>query len=153
MKPLVHKHVIIRAEVLNPPTHETTASNQLQTLIDRIGMKVLMGPFAKYVEMKGNRGLTVAAIIETSHVVLHSWDEQDPAMLQLDVYTCGAFDPRTVFEWIEEYYNPVKMEHKYLDREHGLTMSDLPEDPREHDRYTTKELVDATNNILFFNKR
>jgi len=103
--------------------------------------------------MKGNRGLTVAAIIETSHVVLHSWDEQDPAMLQLDVYTCGAFDPRLVFEWIEEYYNPVKMEYKYLDREHGLTISDLPEDPREQHRYTTKELVDATNNILFFNKR
>ena len=152
MKPLVHKHVIIRAEVLNPPTDETTASKQLQILIDRIGMKVLMGPFAKYVEMPGNRGLTVAAIIETSHVVLHAWDEQEPALVQLDVYTCGEFDPRRVFEWIEEYYNPTKMEYKYLDREKGLTLSDLPEDPLEHDRYTTKELVDATNNILYFKR-
>ena len=152
MKPLVHKHVIIRAEVLNPPTDETTASTQLQTLIDRIGMKVLMGPFAKYVEMPGNRGLTVAAIIETSHVVLHAWDEQEPALVQLDVYTCGEFDPRRVFEWIEEYYNPIKMEYKYLDREKGLTLSDLPEDPLEHDRYTTKELVDATNNILYLKR-
>ena len=152
MKPLVHKHVIIRAEVLNPPTDETTASTQLQTLIDRIGMKVLMGPFAKYVKMPGNRGLTVAAIIETSHVVLHAWDEQEPALVQLDVYTCGEFDPRRVFEWIEEYYNPIKMEYKYLDREKGLTLSDLPEDPLEHDRYTTKELVDATNNILYLKR-
>ena len=152
MKPLVHKHVIIRAEVLNPPTDETTASTQLQTLIDRIGMKVLMGPFAKYVEMPGNRGLTVAAIIETSHVVLHAWDEQEPALVQLDVYTCGEFDPRRVFEWIEEYYNPTKMEYKYLDREKGLTLSDLPEDPLEQHRYTTKELVDATNNILYLKR-
>lgn len=146
MKPLVHKHVIIRAEVLNPPTNENTASNQIQTLIDRIGMKVLMGPFAKYVEMKGNRGLTVATIIETSHIVLHSWDETDPALIQLDVYTCGAFDPRTVFEWVEEYYNPVKMEYKYLDREHALTPALLPE--KDRFKFSTQELVDATNAIL-----
>jgi len=138
--------VIIRAEVLNPPTNENTASNQIQTLIDRIGMKVLMGPFAKYIEMKGNRGLTVAAIIETSHIVLHSWDETDPALIQLDVYTCGAFDPRTVFEWVEEYYNPVKMEYKYLDREHALTPALLPE--KDKFKFSTQELVDATNAIL-----
>lgn len=138
--------MIIRAEVLNPPTNENTASNQIQTLIDRIGMKVLMGPFAKYVEMEGNRGLTVATIIETSHIVLHSWDETDPALIQLDVYTCGAFDPRTVFEWVEEYYNPVKMEYKYLDREHALTPALLPE--KDRFRFSTQELVDATNAIL-----
>ena len=138
--------MIIRAEVLNPPTNENKASNQIQTLIDRIGMKVLMGPFAKYVEMKGNRGLTVAAIIETSHIVLHSWDETDPALIQLDVYTCGAFDPRTVFEWVEEYYNPVKMEYKYLDREHALTPALLPE--KDKFKFSTQELVDATNAIL-----
>ena len=142
----MHKHVIIRAEVLNPPTNENTASNQIQTLIDRIGMKVLMGPFAKYVKMEGNRGLTVATIIETSHIVLHSWDETDPALIQLDVYTCGAFDPRTVFEWVEEYYNPVKMEYKYLDREHALTPALLPE--KDRFRFSTQELVDATNAIL-----
>lgn len=142
----MHKHVIIRAEVLNPPTNENIASNQVQTLIDRIGMKVLMGPFARYVNMPGNRGLTVAAIIETSHIVLHSWDETDPAMIQLDVYTCGAFDPRTVFEWVEEYYNPVKMEYKYLDREHALTPASLPE--KDRFRFSTQELVDATNVIL-----
>lgn len=138
--------MIIRAEVLNPPTNENTASNQIQTLIDRIGMKVLMGPFAKYVEMEGNRGLTVATIIETSHIVLHSWDETDPALIQLDVYTCGAFDPRTVFEWVEEYYNPVKMEYKYLDREHALTPALLPE--KDRFKFSTQELVDATNAIL-----
>jgi hypothetical protein len=57
-----------------------------------------------------------------------------------------------VFEWIEEYYNPTKMEYKYLDREKGLTLSDLPKDPLEQHRYTTKELVDATNNILSFKR-
>jgi S-adenosylmethionine/arginine decarboxylase-like enzyme len=149
MKPLVHKHVIIRAEVLNPPSDENLVSQQVKTLIDRIGMRLLMGPYAKYVSMPGNRGLTVASIIETSHIVMHTWDECDPAMVQLDVYTCGEFDPRTVFTWIEENYNPVRIDHKYIDREY--TIKDIPiESPKSvnQHRYTTKELVDATYAIL-----
>lgn len=119
MKPLVHKHVIIRAEVLNPPTIEKLASEHVKDLIDRIGMKLLMGPYAKYVTMPGNRGLTVAAIIETSHIVMHTWDESDPAIVQLDVYTCGPFDPQIVFAWFQQY-KPIKIDTKYIDREHGL---------------------------------
>ena len=117
---LVHKHVIIRAEVLNPPTDETTTSNDVRALIEPIGMKILMGPYAKYCTMEGNRGLTVATIIETSHVVMHTWDESNPALIQLDVYTCGAFDPNVVFDWLKKY-NPTKIDFKYLDRENGLT--------------------------------
>ena len=117
---LVHKHVIIRAEVTNPPTDETLTSNDVKALIEAIGMKILMGPYAKYCHMKGNRGLTVATIIETSHVIIHTWDETDPAMIQLDVYTCGVFDPNIVFDWLQKY-NPTKIDFKYLDRENGLT--------------------------------
>lgn len=117
---LVHKHVIIRAEVLNPPTNETHTSNDVKALIEAIGMKILMGPYAKYCTMKGNRGLTVATIIETSHVIIHVWDETDPAVIQLDVYTCGVFDPNVVFDWLQKY-NPTKIDFKYLDRENGLT--------------------------------
>ena len=117
---LVHKHVIIRAEVLNPPTDETHTSNEVKALIEDIGMKILMGPYAKYCTMEGNRGLTVATIIETSHVIIHVWDETDPALIQLDVYTCGVFDPNIVFDWLKKY-NPTKIDFKYLDRENGLT--------------------------------
>ena len=119
MTPLVHKHVIIRAEVLNPPTIEKLASEHVKDLIERIGMRLLMGPYARYVTMQGNRGLTVAAIIETSHIVMHTWDECSPAMVQLDVYTCGPFDPAIVFGWLQQY-KPIKIDHKYIDREHGL---------------------------------
>jgi S-adenosylmethionine/arginine decarboxylase-like enzyme len=118
---LVHKHIIIRAEVSNAPTDETAAVNSIKNLVDRIDMKILMGPYAKYCDMVGNRGLTVATIIETSHIVMHSWDECSPHMIQLDVYTCGAFDPKTVLDWLQQY-DPVKVEYKYLDREHNLTL-------------------------------
>ena len=116
---LVHKHVIIRAEVLNPPTKPKLVSEQVRDLVDRIGMKIMMGPYAKYCKMPGNRGLTVATIIETSHIAMHVWDETNPALMQLDVYTCGPFNPADVLDWIKQY-DPIKVEYKYLDRETGL---------------------------------
>jgi len=119
MTPLVHKHVIIRAEVLSPPTDEKLVSDSVRVLIERIGMKILMGPYAKYCDMLGNRGLTVATIIETSHIVMHTWDECDPAIVQLDVYTCGPFDPHIVFDWLKQY-NPTKIDYKYINKEENI---------------------------------
>jgi S-adenosylmethionine/arginine decarboxylase-like enzyme len=91
----------------------------MNKLVDKIGMKVMMGPFAKYLNVVGNRGLTAVAIIETSHIALHVWDEDEPALLQLDVYTCGPLDPYDVVEALREFH-PVKIEMKYLDRENKL---------------------------------
>ena len=143
MTPLVHKHVIIRAEVLSPPTDEKLVSDSVRDLIERIGMKLLMGPYAKYVTMPGNRGLTVAAIIETSHIVMHTWDECDPAMIQLDVYTCGPFDPEIVFDWLKQYM-PTHIDHKYIDREFGINEISTK---RPHN-YSTEEIIVAMDKIL-----
>ena len=119
MKPLVHKHLIVRAEVTNPPKDETLAKEFLRELIEGINMKILFGPEAKYVDVPGNRGLTCFAIIETSHVVMHTWDECEPAMIQLDVYTCGALDTDVVFDFLRRF-GVIKMDYKFLDRETDL---------------------------------
>lgn len=119
-KPLVHKHLIVRAEVENAPKEEDVIGYELKDLIDKIGMKLLMGPYAKYVNVVGNRGLTAVCIIETSHIVIHTWDECTPAIVQLDVYTCGALDTNIVFQWLEKY-RPAKIDYKYIDREYGIT--------------------------------
>ena len=119
MKPLVHKHLIVRAEVNQPPKDETRAKEFLKELIEGINMKILFGPEAKYVDIVGNRGLTCFAIIETSHVVMHTWDECDPGMIQLDVYTCGALDTNVVFDFLKQF-DPIKIDYKFLDRESDL---------------------------------
>lgn len=118
-----HKHLIVRAEIKKPPTSESAVKVWMSELIEKIGMKLMMGPYAKYLDVKGNRGLTCVAIIETSHIALHVWDEDDPALVQLDVYTCGNLDPYDVVNAIQEF-EPTKIEMKYLDRENGL--SELP---------------------------
>jgi S-adenosylmethionine/arginine decarboxylase-like enzyme len=119
MTPLVHKHLIVRAEVKNPPKDETRAKEFLRELIEGINMKILFGPEARYVDVVGNRGLTCFAIIETSHVVMHTWDECDPAMIQLDVYTCGELNTNVVFDFLQQF-DVIKMDYKFLDRETDL---------------------------------
>jgi len=117
---LVHKHLIVRAESKRPPMDEEYAVDWMREFVDSIGMKVLMGPYAKFLDVPGNTGLTVAAIIETSHIVMHTWTEVNPALIQFDVYSCGEFDAEDVCKKIAKDFQLTKIEYKYLNRETGL---------------------------------
>ena len=122
-KILEHKHLIIRAELKKPPFNTLDIELWMQKLVSTIGMNILMGPYAVYSNMEGNQGLTAVTIIETSHIAMHVWDEGYPALMQLDVYTCSTLDINDVFAAIQQF-SPIKIEYKYIDREHGLTLLD-----------------------------
>lgn len=115
-----HKHLIVRAEVSNPPRYEENIVDWTKNLIRDIGMKIMMGPYAKYCTLVGNKGYTCITVIETSHVAIHIWDEPSPKLIQLDVYTCSDLDINTIFDALEKF-DPVKIDYKYLDRESNLT--------------------------------
>ena len=120
-KVLEHKHLIVRAELNNPPQCAESIQDWMKILVEKIGMKILMGPYAVYSDMIGNRGLTAVTIIETSHIAIPVWDECEPALMQMDVYTCSALNIQDVFAAIEQF-EPTKVEFKYIDREHTLTL-------------------------------
>ena len=152
-KILVHKHLIIRAEAKNPPMDENVLTEWFKKFIEEIGMKVMMGPYVKYSHMIGNRGITGAAIIETSHIVMHIWDEVSPALMQFDVYSCGEFNPETICNKIDEDFTVHKIEYKFIDREHDLkelhTLTFI--DPIAKN-YANKE-IEIKNNILMKSRK
>ena len=117
-----HKHLIVRANIGKCPKEEdlNKISDWIRSLIRKIDMKLLAGPYTTYVNEKGNKGMTSVAIIETSHIALHIWDETNPGLMQLDVYSCANFNPQDVFEKVNEMFQTVKMEYKFLDREKEL---------------------------------
>ena len=118
----VHKHLIIRAEANRVPTDEEQLTEWLREFIDSINMKILMGPYVKYCRMEGNRGITGIAVIETSHIAIHVWDEPNPALMQIDVYSCAEFDVDEIANKIKSDFDVVKLDYKYLNRETGLTV-------------------------------
>ena len=122
---LKHEHVIIRAEVNNVPGPDAGKALQawMSRLIESIGMNLLVGPHAAYVETPGNVGWTCMALIETSHAVIHIWSEPDPKIIQLDVYSCAALPLVKVLEALD-VFDPIKVEYKFLDREKDLRVLD-----------------------------
>ena len=128
---LKHKHLLVRAEVLDPPKDIKEIKTWTKKLIKDIDMKILAGPYAKYCDVKGNRGLTCVTIIETSHIALHSWDENDPALVQLDVYSCKDLDEKIVFDYLYKF-QPVRMSYRYFDRETNFKLMKVKEYVDEH---------------------
>ena len=92
----------------------------MKSLIEKIDMKLMQGPSISYVDQPGNRGTTCMALIETSHIVIHIWDEPTPGVLQLDIYSCKEFDLNAVIRHLEEYFTISKMQYKFLDRTTGM---------------------------------
>lgn len=116
-----HHHFIGRFEVIDPPIkgQEIYLKDWLSGIIKRQGMKILSGPHIAHVDVPGNCGLTGVAIIETSHVAVHIWDEVFPALVQLDFYTCGKLNLDDILFSIEDW-GVKKSNFMILDREQGL---------------------------------
>ena len=62
-KLLEHKHLIVRAELQEPPYSVYDIKDWMRTLVDKIGMNILLGPYAVYSDMESNQGLTAVTII------------------------------------------------------------------------------------------
>ena len=117
---LIHKHLIIRAEVNNPPKDVDKLTEWLKDFIASINMKVMLGPYVAYCTNEGNRGITGVAVIETSHIAIHVWDEPVPALMQIDIYSCAEFNPYLIADKLKKDFDVVKMDYKFLNRETGL---------------------------------
>lgn len=123
--PLQHQHIVIKAYVKNTPMSCEAIEQWLLELIPAIDMKILAGPYSVYLDRVGNRGLTGIAIIETSHIVAHVWDEDNPGLIQLDVYSCKEFNKETVFKHLDKF-EIVSAEWFMLDRTDSIVITDPP---------------------------
>lgn len=118
-----HKHLMIRGYANYAPTDTDEVIGWIDEFISFLGMKKLQGPFASYVDVIGNKGLTAVAMIETSHIAFHIWDEQNPALLQFDVYTCGSLNVEETLEKVSGYFDLCKYEYLVYDRENGFELA------------------------------
>ena len=119
-----HKHLIVRAEVSDSPSKEDLHQvlEWMKSLITKINMKLMHGPSISYIDQKGNRGTTCMALNETSHIVLHIWDENNPGLFQLDIYSCKDIEVNVVLDFLKSSFKVTKLEYKFLDRENNLTL-------------------------------
>tara|TARA_R110000751_G_scaffold71647_1_gene145422 strand:+ start:144 stop:542 length:399 start_codon:yes stop_codon:yes gene_type:complete len=115
-----HKHLLIYAKINKFPndSEEDIVIKFMERLVKKIEMKVIGGPIASYVSDQGNVGWTSAALLSTSHVAMHIWNEW--GTMQLDVYSCKEFDERTVISHIKETFDASMIKFRVLNRDGGL---------------------------------
>ena len=117
---IYHKHLLVNAKISNPVKSESQGIEFLTNLVDKIDMKIIKGPFASYVNVEGNRGLTGIVMIETSHIAFHIWDEVTPGLIQFDLYTCGQLELDKVLSIFKETFDIVTLDYILFDRENGF---------------------------------
>lgn len=118
-----HKHIMLRGHINKVPSSMQDAISFLKYLVESLDMKILQGPYASYVDKPGNKGLTAIVMIETSHIAFHIWDEQDPALIQLDIYTCGALDSTSVLKTLHDYFDFESYKYLFYDRENDFSLA------------------------------
>ncbi len=117
---IYHKHLLVNAKISNAVKSEAQGIEFLTNLVDKIDMKIIKGPFASYVNVEGNRGLTGIVMIETSHIAFHIWDEVRPGLIQFDLYTCGQLELDKVISIFKETFDIVTLDYILFDRENGF---------------------------------
>lgn len=116
----LHNHLLVNGYSLIPPTDEGKTIEWMKKLVESIDMKIIQGPFASYVSKEGNRGLTAIVMIETSHIAMHVWDEEDPAFVQFDLYTCSTLPVERVLKDLEDTFGLHNYQSMVLERSNGF---------------------------------
>jgi len=122
MKKPIHKHLLLRGHCHKPPVDSEITHYWLKSLVEKINMKIIRGPFVSYVTEPGNRGTTAVVMIETSHIAFHVWDETNPALVQFDLYTCSELNISVVLDEIQRFFDMIEYQYIVFDRQDGFKL-------------------------------
>ena len=104
-----------------PPRDHEEVEFFIAFLIKRINMviaksdTIAKNPQAFYCGTLGNQGATGTGILETSHTAIHTWDEQNPAKFDFDLYSCSDFQVSEIIT-LCECFDIISGNYIVLDR-------------------------------------
>lgn len=99
----------------------------LSHIISSIGMNLAelsnnqSNPIAWYCDEEGNEGMTASAILTTSHVAFHVWDNLEVPEIHFDLYSCSDFSAEEVTQILHENFSLINGKGLVRDRLNGLT--------------------------------
>ncbi len=113
-----HNHMILlgKAFISNPPRNDAIANEWLTSLVEKIGMNILMGPYSVDCMTLGNEGVTGVVVIETSHASFHCWHAVERPYLMFDVYSCVDFEASTVLSHLDDFFQVDEANFMLIDR-------------------------------------
>lgn len=110
-------HFIVNAGACNKEavTNPDMIYDFAKELVEKIDMVAYGEPqIVKFGE--GNKaGYTLVQLIETSNICAHFCDDSGDAYL--DVFSCKPFVPNVVLEVFIRYFDPMRINHHFLERQ------------------------------------
>jgi S-adenosylmethionine/arginine decarboxylase-like enzyme len=64
-------------------------------------------------------------MIETSHIALHVWDEEDPALIQFDLYTCSTLPVEDVLDELVETFDLEEYHFMVIERAEKFNLQSI----------------------------
>jgi S-adenosylmethionine/arginine decarboxylase-like enzyme len=111
-----HKHLLVNATFKSSPFQSVSFTESwIRSIVSKIDMELLYQPIAVRCNDAHNEGISAFCLITTSHIALHSWDEVEPNLVQLDIYSCKNFSRNLILDEFEKF-SPLHLGCKYLDR-------------------------------------
>lgn len=96
-------------DVLNDPD---LVLNILKTLPEKLGMKILMGPYVAFAQPNGKRdpgGWTGVVVIQESHITVHTFIKR--RFVTVDVYSCTQFDAQKSIDEFKKIFKTNDIEY------------------------------------------
>jgi S-adenosylmethionine decarboxylase len=93
-----------------------TVKSCIQTIVNRIGMRVLAGPLAEREDGPlENTGCSAVIILYESHAAIHTYAPLGQAFV--DIFSCKEFDTQAVITVLNEFFGEFQIkEHNVQDR-------------------------------------
>lgn len=123
-----HLHMLINRMVLDRAPSDIEQANEFfTTLVEKIDMNILMGPYSVDCKTVGNEGFTGAVVIDTSHMSFHQWFKDDGVVMWADIYSCKEYDPKVIIDHFDQYFGVKKVHYTVFDRSNGCELLETVE--------------------------
>ena len=121
---LEHKHLIIKGTMSQAVT-VSEVDQWLKDLVNLLDMELInvFDANPTVAEISGeNGGVTGCALITTSHIVLHTWNNS--LDFQLDVYSCKTYNPKDVENHCHKL-GFLLVDKRFFDRKYNIIDEDI----------------------------
>ena len=110
-------HLILNAAscAYNPIRCAATIGKFSDTLVKRIDMVPFGKPKIVMFGTGNKQGYTLVQLIETSNICAHFVEESND--IYLDVFSCKPFNPDIVRDIVNETFQPIKVDTKFIVRD------------------------------------
>ena len=114
-----HHHFLLRGLINHVPDGFDTERTRLwiKKFLTAMRMEIEKGPYVSYITDQGHRGMTACWLIKTSHLAFHIWDEEKPAVLQFDFYTCGELDFDEIIKLLKIKFHLTTYDAMHIERD------------------------------------